>query len=121
MHLDNVLTDNAVLAEIGRRTAEHRVARGLTQSEFAERAGVTRSTIQRVESGGSIQLTSFVKILRALNRVDALDNVLTPEVRSPLAELERARSRRQRVRHAPTAATPEDDAPWVWGNQGGES
>lgn len=91
-------TDFGVLAELGRRVALHRIARDMTQAQFADQAGVARSTVQRIERGDSIQLSSFVKILRVLDRLDALDAVLVPEIRSPIAELERQRARRKRVR-----------------------
>lgn len=115
-------TDDAIVAELGRRLAAHRVARNLTQAQFADDAGVARSTIQRIEGGASIQLSSFVKILRALDRLDALDAVLAPSARSPLADLQRERRRPRRVRPKPApkpeqASAPEPPAsPWTWGD-----
>lgn len=117
------LGDLAVVSELGRRLATHRMARNLTQSEFADQAGVARSTVQRIEGGASIQLSSFVKLLRALDRLDGLDAVLTPEVRSPLADLERQRAVRQRVRHPRGGsgdATVSEGGAWTWGDPGGE-
>lgn len=122
------ITDEGIVAELGRRVAVHRVARDLTQGEFAELAGVGRSTVQRIEGGESIQLTSFVKLLRALDRLDALDAVLAAEIRSPLAELERERRRRRRVRHrrgeeVRPAAAEGSISTWTWGDEaveGGE-
>lgn len=121
-------TDIGIVVETGRRVAAARVARQLTQDQFADAAGVGRSTVQRLERGESIQLTSFVKILRALDRLDAFDAVLPSESRSPLAELERERRRPQRVRprrggndRTSEQATTEDSAPhdappWTWGD-----
>ncbi len=40
-----------VLFDLGRRIAELRVARGMTQAQLAERAEVTNKYIQRVEAG----------------------------------------------------------------------
>lgn len=120
MHLDRIYSDDGVVAEVGRRVAIHRLARNLTQDDFAKRAGVGRSTVQRIERGASIQLTSFVKVLRVLDRLDALDAVLASEIRSPLAELERERARRQRARHGhgKTADEPAkaESGQWVWGD-----
>ncbi len=120
-------SDTAVVAEVGRRVAVARIARQLTQDQFAGVAGVGRSTVQRLERGDSIQLTSFVKILRALDRLEAFDAVLPREVRSPLAELEREQRRPQRVRadfsnkNAATGtftgkSTSEDAPAWTWGD-----
>lgn len=137
-------SDTAVVAEVGRRVAVARIARQLTQDQFADVAGVGRSTVQRLERGDSIQLTSFVKILRALDRLEAFDAVLPREVRSPLAELERAQRRTQRVRahgvergatdgtfagKSPSdgtftgksasdgTTTSDGDATWTWGDE----
>lgn len=113
------LSDDAIVAELGRRIAAHREGFNLTQSELADRAGVARSTVQRIERGDSIQLSSLVKLLRAVGRIEALDAVLAAEYRSPVAELERLRGRRRRVRHPagePGArSSPPGEAAWTWG------
>jgi len=115
------LSDDAIVAELGRRVALHRQSLNLAQDELADRAGVGRSTVQRIERGGSIQLSSLVKLLRALDRLDALDAVLAAELRSPVAELQRQRERRQRVRHrqgdrAQPPPAPDESA-WTWGDE----
>lgn len=115
-------TDQAVVAEIGRRVAAHRVAMRLNQNEFAERAGVGRSTVQRIESGESIQLLSLVKILRALGRVEGLDALLPPSLRTPLIDLERerAKGRRQRVRRRAgedAVGQGRAEPTWSWGDE----
>lgn len=113
------LADDAIVAELGRRIALHRAGLNLTQGELADRAGVGRSTVQRIERGDSIQLSSLVKLLRAVGRVDALDAVLAAELRSPVAELQRQRERRRRVRHrqGEQAQSPEDGSAWAWGDE----
>lgn len=93
---------------MGRRHKELRISAGLTQSELAERAGVTRSTVQRFERGDSIQFDSFVRLMRALGRIEALDLVLSERVRSPIAELEAQGRRRQRVRRRADADAGHD-------------
>jgi len=115
--LINQINDDDALAELGRRVVAHRIARNLTQGELADLAGVGRSTVQRIEGGDSIQLSSFVKLLRALDRLDALDAVLSPDVRSPLAELERERTRRRRVRHKRGAEETAETTAWTWGEE----
>lgn len=113
------MTDQAVVAEIGRRVAAHRVAMRLNQNDLAQRAGVGRSTVQRIESGESIQLLSLVKILRALGRMEGVDALLPPSLRTPLLDLERERNRRRRVRRKAKEAVPGDGEAWAWGDEGG--
>lgn len=120
MRLDQMPSDDAIVAEMGRRVVVHRVARSLTQDELAGKAGIGRSTVQRIERGNSIQLTSLVKILRVFERLDGLDAVLPADLRSPIAEFqrERDRARRQRVRPDRRPARPDDaSGAWVWGSE----
>jgi len=120
MHLAQ-LGDDAIVVELGRRIALHRVGLNLTQGELADRAGVARSTVQRIERGDSIQLSSLVKLLRAVDRVDALDALLAAQLRSPVAELRRQRERRQRVRHRRRdqgePPSTSDGGTWTWGDE----
>ena len=44
----------------------HRLERNRTQAEMAVQAGIGRATVQRVERGESVQMTSMVKLLRTL-------------------------------------------------------
>lgn len=51
---------------IGRRVRERRLRHGLTAAELAERAGVTRQTIVRLESGKPCTLETFHKVRSSL-------------------------------------------------------
>ena len=53
-------------ARIGRRIRERRLRHGLTAAELAERAGVTRQTVVRLESGKPCTLETFHKVRSAL-------------------------------------------------------
>lgn len=54
--------EGTVLRHVGRRIAELRVARGWTQEEFAERAGVSPGYVRQIEGGrGNITLTTAVR------------------------------------------------------------
>jgi transcriptional regulator with XRE-family HTH domain len=118
MHLAALQTDDAVLGELGRRLERHRVARNITQAELASAAGVGRATIQRLESGESVQMTSLVKLLRTLDLLKELNEALPEHVRLPIAELERERQRgRRRVRHS-SADRGRETLPWQWGEDG---
>lgn len=58
---------SAVLFDIGRRVAELRAARGLTQEQLAEQAGLDPTYLQRIE-GGRLNLTvrTLVAVATAL-------------------------------------------------------
>jgi transcriptional regulator with XRE-family HTH domain len=82
--------------------AEHvttwRKLRGLTQSQLAERAGVARDTVQRVESAeNGVSVHSLLRVLRALGLLDNLPRALDP-LRSDVGRLRSEDLLPQRVR-----------------------
>lgn len=118
MHINELLTDAAVLTELGRRLARHRLEHNWTQAELAARAGVGQATVQRAERGESIQMTSTIKLLRALELLGGLDAAVPASIDLPLAKLERAqRKTRRRARARGASAAESQDRPWQWGDQ----
>ncbi len=56
-----------LIREIGGRIRSHRLARGWTQAELAERAGVSLSTLKLLEREGKGSLQRLAKIAVILN------------------------------------------------------
>jgi transcriptional regulator with XRE-family HTH domain len=121
MHIDDHMSEAAILAELGHRLERHRVERNRTQADLAEEAGIGRATLQRIERGESVQLTSIVKLLRAVELLSALDAAVPETIAFPIAELERQQRRgRRRARGRHGGPTPVDeDQPWGWGDDPG--
>lgn len=121
MQLDENITPDAALKELGRRLELHRLERNRTQAELAEEAGIGRATLQRLERGQSVQTVSLLKLLRALGLLSALDAALPEQVRLPIAELEREQRReRRRARHGRSggpAGSSEGSEAWRWGEE----
>src|SRR6185437_9061141 len=100
MHLEELMTDAAVLSELGGRLARHRRERNWTQAQAAAEAGIGQATLQRAERGESVQMTSMIKLLRVLGLLGALDAAVPETIELPIARLERERpGTRRRVRH----------------------
>jgi transcriptional regulator with XRE-family HTH domain len=122
MHIRDLLTDDAVLAELGSRLERHRVERNRTQAELADEAGIGRATLQRMEHGESVQLTSLIRVLRVLGLLEGLELTLPESLNLPIARLEREQ-RRSRVRARGRRGTPRPgpstEAPWKWGDERG--
>jgi transcriptional regulator with XRE-family HTH domain len=56
-----------------------RKLRGLTQAQLADRAGVTRGTLSRLEQGdGGVSVENLLRVLRALGILDAVPEALDP-------------------------------------------
>jgi transcriptional regulator with XRE-family HTH domain len=116
MRIDDLLTDDAALQELGARLTRQRVERNLTQAALAERAGVGRATLQRLERGESVQVLSLIKLLRALDLLSALDIAVPESADLPIAQLERERSPgRLRAREPAASPAPPAEA-WRWGD-----
>ncbi len=78
------INDQAVLDELGHRVQLHRLNMNLTQAAVAEKAGVSRRVLQKLESGESCTLKVLIRILRALGKLEALDAFLQEPGLSPL-------------------------------------
>lgn len=80
-------TDREVLQSLGERLKALRKARGLTQKEAAERAGLARSTVHEAEKGDNSTLHTVIRLLRVYGRLAALEDFIpAPEI-SPMARL----------------------------------
>jgi putative transcriptional regulator len=86
-----------VMRELGKRMRRLRLQRNQSIQELAEEAGVGVNTIRRLEVGQSVGTIYFVRILRAMGRLSALDAFLPePEV-SPIQVAKLKGRERQRA------------------------
>jgi transcriptional regulator with XRE-family HTH domain len=118
MRFQELATDAAVLAELGRRLGRHRLERNWTQADLAAEAGVGQATVQRAERGDSVQMTSMIKLLRTLGLLDALDVAVPESISLPIAQLEREqRGHRRRASGRGHRRAESGEEPWVWGDE----
>ncbi len=78
----SLMSAEELAAELGARIRRERLRQNLSQGTLAERAGVGRQTVFRMESGGNSTLANFLAVLSALRRAGDLEPLLEP----PLAE-----------------------------------
>jgi transcriptional regulator with XRE-family HTH domain len=64
------MTDNEIGLLLAQRTIKERKVKGYTQKELEKRSGVKLGTIRIFEQEGKISLDNFIKIVRALGRVE---------------------------------------------------
>lgn len=79
-----LMSDPAILAELGARVQRYRLNRNITQDDLAAHAGVSRTVVQRLEQGRGCTLKGFVRILRALDLLPQLVEFLPDPGPSPL-------------------------------------
>lgn len=114
MEVKPLATDAAILAEIGQRLGRWRLDMGLTQAELAERAGLGKRTLERIEAGQSAQMASMVRLLRALDALDGLNGLVPATGPRPMERLktrgkERKRASPRRRKDTPAPPLKSDD------------
>ncbi len=112
MEISKLLADETILAEMGERIARSRLDLQLTQADVAEQAGVSKRTVERIESGASAQMSSFIRILRVLDLLPGLEQMIPETGPSPMDLLRRKGKVRQRAskrRHS-----DQTDKTWSW-------
>jgi len=116
MKMTKQATDEAILAELGGRLAKIRLERNLTQAQLAEQAGVSKRTVERLESGAvATQLSGFIRVCRVLDVIEQFDRLIPEPLPSPVAQL-KLRGRKRR-RASGTKATKPVTKKWQWGDE----
>lgn len=80
----NELSDAAIVQLLGERIQKERLNQNMTQTELAERTGINRIVLTRLEGGRGCTLGSFIRILRSLGKLEHLDLFLPEPGISPI-------------------------------------
>jgi transcriptional regulator with XRE-family HTH domain len=115
MKISAQLSNQAILQELGLRLTAARLDLNLTQAALAQQSGVSKRTIERLESGESAtQLSSFLRVCRTLGMLERLEMLVPEQAPSPMAQLKQQGHKRQRATGSKTA----HPAKWTWGEPG---
>jgi transcriptional regulator with XRE-family HTH domain len=115
MTISKLSSDQSVLSEIGQRIARRRLDLQYTQADLAEQAGLAKRTVERIEAGGSAQMSSLIRIFRVLDLLSGLDQMIPKVGPGPMDLLKRKGRLRQRA----SSRRPSDrsDQPWTWDDE----
>lgn len=117
MRIDPNSSDSVVLREVGARLANTRLERNVSQQALAVEAGVSKATIERLESGEPIKSTSLIRVLRTLGLLETLDRLVPEPLPSPVERL-RLQGRRRLRAGAPRSVRGERETePWRWADE----
>jgi transcriptional regulator with XRE-family HTH domain len=107
------------MAELGARMAKIRLELNLTQAQLAQHAGVSKRTVERLESGGvGTQLSGFIRVCRVLELLERFESLIPEPLPSPLAQL-KLKGRTRKRASAPRTVNPSPEK-WKWADaQGG--
>lgn len=112
MRISKELTDDSILAEIGKRIARRRLDLQLTQASVAEQAGIAKRTLERMEAGHSSQLSSLIRVLRVLDAMPGVEALVPEASPRPMDLLKRKGRQRQRASRPRAGQAPQE--PWQW-------
>jgi len=116
MKITGQVTDEAILREMGGRLGRLRLGRNLTQAGLATEAGVSKRTVERMESGEvATQLSGFLRVCRALGLIEKFDALVPEPVIGPMDQLKlRGKERRRASTRSMTSKVRERT--WTWGD-----
>ncbi|MGA9575145.1 MAG: helix-turn-helix domain-containing protein [Lysobacterales bacterium] len=112
MKIIPLMTDDAVLSELGERLAARRIDLQMTQANLADQAGIAKRTLERMEAGHSSQLSSLIRVLRVLDVLPGLDKLVPETGPRPMDLLKRQGKPRQRA--SGKRSSKKSTGPWNW-------
>lgn len=81
-------TDSEIAHDLASWVARQRLSQNLSQRNVYERAGIASSTFKKFEQSGESSLLRFIAILRAIGRLDVIEQLLNTEPQlSPMQRL----------------------------------
>lgn len=86
-----------ILTQLAEKVRKKRLRLNMTQKEVAELAGVHFNTISKFEQGNDITLMSLIQILRAVEELESLGNIMSETTESPVDLFRKQGKVRQRA------------------------
>ena len=116
MKIDNQITDIQLFREIGDRIRFARIQSRIKQEELADRCGISRSALIKLEKGdGGTRLSTFLSVLRQLRILQSFEVFLPERHMTPEMQLEldrKAKPLPKTVRDRKKSVT----GIWKWGD-----
>ena len=78
-----MLSDAAILQKVGSRLRSVRLKQNITQQSLAEEAGVSISSVKKIEKGEIGSVDPLLRVLRTLGELDLLRPLAEEEEMSP--------------------------------------
>lgn len=81
-------SDGEIAHEIAQWVARERLTQNLSQQDVYEKAAIAGSTYKKFEQTGETSLVRFIAVLRAIGRLDILEQLLAAQPKvSPMQKL----------------------------------
>ena len=111
-----MLSDVAILGRIGNHMRSARLKQNITQKSLADAAGVSLSSLKKIEKGEICSCDSLLRVMRTLGKLDVLQPLVEEEQMSPSEYYELVHS--VNIKHQRKRAvgkinhTSKEDAEW---------
>jgi transcriptional regulator with XRE-family HTH domain len=105
------MSDNEIIRDIGRRIKQLRLNKNISQEALSERTGLHRVTLSKIERGQKMSLLTIIQVLRGLDELQRLDNMIPEERLSPL-QLAKLQSRQRKRASKKTESLKEKEPEW---------
>jgi transcriptional regulator with XRE-family HTH domain len=92
-------TEPEIRRELGRRIAQQRIKKNMTQFELAYKSNVGIATVKRLESGEGATLSNFIRVLMSLRLVNELADLAVEPTLTIAAFEAMSANQRKRVYH----------------------
>lgn len=91
-------SDKELIRKWGEKLKRMRIDAGFSQTELAEKTGMSRSSIAEIEKGRNFSISSLISIFRTLDQLDKFEYFLKEEeyTLTPMEIYEREKKKRQR-------------------------
>jgi len=107
MKIDEEMTNDQFMLEVGQRIRQERIRSRLKQAELAAQSGVSRSALVKLENGdGGVRLMTLVAVLRTLQRLHGFEVVIPPVEISPVEMMEMERHRKPMLKRVRDTKKP---------------
>jgi putative transcriptional regulator len=108
MRIDRTTRTDQVLAELASRLTEYRLNRNESLETVALNAGISPRAVRTAMTTGRMTLTTLIRLLRAMGRLENLDSMLPAVGPNPL-ELARMMGRQRLRASRPRTRPPATD------------
>lgn len=98
----SIKSPSEIASELANRLKVRRLARGWSQAEMAERAGLKQGTYVLFERTGRVSFLRLIKILDVLGLADEVDRIGRTEDLSQVSLADLTQPQRQRGRRRPS-------------------
>lgn len=106
------MSDMKLHETIGNFIQGHRLQQNISQSDLANQAGISRSTLSLLERGENVALSTLIQTMRALNILHLLEHfVFQPQI-SPIEVAKQQKKRRKHAYASSANSSNQDRSEW---------